>query len=124
MTARPLGRSRGLAGRIQRIACSNSPPPPHDLPTPHSPPEGEPLGLADGSEFAAEPAPPVACAADCASAGIPFKRAAICWAMGGGNLRICESPVIFTVMDFFKTKSWTVIVPADASSAEMGPAIF
>src|SRR5258708_2150792 len=63
-------------------------------------------------------------AEDCASGEVPFRRAAIRCAMGGGSLRNCDSAVIFTVMDFFETKSWTVMVPADASSAEIGPAIF
>src|SRR5438046_8343686 len=81
MTASPFCRSASVMGGMRLIACCKSPEPPPapilPIPPEPDPPEAEPLGLVDGSESAAEPALPVVGVVEGASAGVPFRRAAI-----------------------------------------------
>src|SRR5260370_31972289 len=115
--------------RISACCKRGEPPPPPGLPIPlgpsgREPLGGRPLGFADCSEFAAEPALTGVGTVDGAPDEVPFRRTAIRCAIGGGSLRKCDSAVILTRIGFFETTSWTVIVPADTSSAGIFPAKF
>src|SRR5437879_12412384 len=121
MTASPFCNSESAEAGIRLIICCRSEGPPPDLAIPPDPglPDGGPPGFVVCSALAREPAPLELGPEDDASGGLPFRRAAIRCAIGGGSLRNCDSAVAFTMMSFFEDRSWTVMVPEEASMAEI-----